>query len=89
MVSRESLYDQAMVLMHVPGLKLMAEAPATYKQLDELVDVSEKGIRFMYRKRPLWLPKRHVLQIRDKREFWATTWAIEMARNYESRKGST
>lgn len=86
MTTREKLYDEAMVRMHIPGLKLVDEAPETYKKLGALKGVSPKAVRFNYYGVHLWLPKRSVIQIRGKREFWATTWAIKAAKDYESRR---
>lgn len=86
MTTREKLYDEAMVRMHIPGLKLVDEAPATYKQLGRLMEVSAKAVRFHFGRACLWFPKRQVVQIRGKREFWATTWAIKTAMDYESRR---
>lgn len=71
MTDRQKLYDKAMVLMHVDGLKLVDEAPKGYVPLDSFTAVTPKGIKGTWQGREIWLPKRVVRQIRNKREFYA------------------
>lgn len=68
---RASLLDQAMVMLHVEGLKLCDEPPKGYAQLDSFSGITPKGIKGSWRGRGIWLPKRVVVQIRNKRDFYA------------------
>ncbi|CAK7259139.1 MULTISPECIES: hypothetical protein [unclassified Shinella] len=68
---RQELYDRAMVQMHVDGMKIVDEIPKGYAKLDSFVAVTEKGVKANWRGREVWLPKRSVAQIRNRREFYA------------------
>jgi hypothetical protein len=78
--SRRRLTDEALVLMHVPGLKLVTHRPAGYREMQEIKQVSEKAIQFRYYGWLLWIPKRSTVQVRGKREFWAAAWAVDSAK---------
>lgn len=68
---RQNLYDKAMVQLHVDGVKIVDETPKGYAKLDSFVAVTEKGFKVCWRGEEIWLPKRSVAQLRNRRDFYA------------------
>ena len=78
--TRKQWSDEALTKFYVPGLRVVDAPPAGYREMSELIDATEKSLRFRYYNWRIWLPKSHVVQIKNAREFWASYWSVDRAK---------